>query len=144
MDISIGSYKMRLEILLLFIIISWIMFGHMLCSCCNIKLNEGFTIQTTIGQKSEMNNKEGMSNMNYNNKIEGNNVAYEPELAASKSHEWIMNPKNWGKKYQKSQKQNVSMKLEGMCNKTDSKNECCRTNNRLQNKAHDTCCSSEY
>ncbi len=41
MDISIGSYKFRIEIILLIIVVSWIMFGHILCSCCTMSLQEG-------------------------------------------------------------------------------------------------------
>jgi hypothetical protein len=47
MEISIGSYKLRLEIVIIIIIVFFIMFGHMLCSCCrfnlfNVKMREGF------------------------------------------------------------------------------------------------------
>lgn len=41
MEISIGSYKFRLEILILIFIVFWVMFGHVLCSCCLFKF-EGF------------------------------------------------------------------------------------------------------
>jgi len=41
MEISIGSYKMRLEILILIVVVFWILFGHLLCSCCNFSLKEG-------------------------------------------------------------------------------------------------------
>lgn len=41
MDISIGSYKFRIEIILLIIVVSWIMFGHILCSCCTMSFKEG-------------------------------------------------------------------------------------------------------
>ena len=49
MEISFGSYKMRLEILLLCVFIIWVMFGHILCSCSTINLTEGLTIRTTLG-----------------------------------------------------------------------------------------------
>ena len=42
MDISIGSYKVRVEILVAIVVIFWIMFGHLLCGCCRMNLFEGF------------------------------------------------------------------------------------------------------
>ena len=56
MDITIGSYKIKLEIVLLFIVLFWIMFGHVLCSCCNIGLKDGFELMTgmEVGGDSKM------------------------------------------------------------------------------------------
>ena len=42
MIISIGSYKVRVEILVAIIVVFWIMFGHLLCGCCKMNLFEGF------------------------------------------------------------------------------------------------------
>ena len=42
MDISIGSYKVRVEILVAIVVIFWILFGHLLCGCCRMNLFEGF------------------------------------------------------------------------------------------------------
>jgi len=42
MEITIGSYKMRVEILLLIVVLFWIAFGHLLCGCCKVSLFEGF------------------------------------------------------------------------------------------------------
>lgn len=47
MDISIGSYKCRLEICILIIIMSWILFGHLLCSCCMISFKEAFAFASS-------------------------------------------------------------------------------------------------
>lgn len=70
MEISIGSYKFRVEILILIVIVFWIMFGHMLCSCCNFNLfKEGF--------------------------VGSNNAASGPEFAGAKTPDWIMNPSTW-------------------------------------------------
>ena len=44
MEISIGSYKVRLEILLLIVILIWIIFGHALCSCCTMTAREGMAM----------------------------------------------------------------------------------------------------
>ncbi len=41
MEISIGSYKCRLEICILIFVLFWIMFGHVLCSCCTMSMQEG-------------------------------------------------------------------------------------------------------
>ena len=41
MEISIGSYKFRVEILVAIVIVFWIMFGHILCGCCRVNLFEG-------------------------------------------------------------------------------------------------------
>jgi hypothetical protein len=41
MEISIGSFKFRLEILILIVIVFWIMCGHMLCGCSRVSLMEG-------------------------------------------------------------------------------------------------------
>ena len=42
MIISIGPYKVRVEILVAIIVVFWIMFGHLLCGCCKMNLFEGF------------------------------------------------------------------------------------------------------
>lgn len=42
MEISIGSYKVRLEIVAGIIVLFWVMFGHLLCGCCKVGLVEGF------------------------------------------------------------------------------------------------------
>ena len=44
MDISIGSYKCRMEICLLIVVLFWIMFGHVMCSCCTMSMQEGFAM----------------------------------------------------------------------------------------------------
>ena len=41
MDISIGPYKFRLEILILIGLLLWVIFGHVLCSCSRVGLMEG-------------------------------------------------------------------------------------------------------
>jgi hypothetical protein len=68
MEMSIGSYKFRVEILILIIVVFWVMAGHMLCSCCLFRI-EGFSGA----------NKSSMS----------------PEFATSKSQGYIMNPSTW-------------------------------------------------
>jgi hypothetical protein len=44
MEISIGSYKCRMEICILAFVLFWIMFGHVLCSCCTMSMQEGLSM----------------------------------------------------------------------------------------------------
>lgn len=41
MEIAFGTYKIRLEILLILIFLVWVTFGHALCACCKITFREG-------------------------------------------------------------------------------------------------------
>lgn len=96
MDISIGSYKFRLEILILIVVVFWIMFGHMLCSCCKISMFEGMQMMKEGMQMM----KEGLTaNNQQTTTTEGfvgaNNVASGPEFASAKSPDYIMNPSTW-------------------------------------------------
>ena len=60
MEVSFGSYKMRLEILLLIIFLVWVMFGHALCSCCTMSFKEGLEIlsETVTDDSKEEEEKE--------------------------------------------------------------------------------------
>ena len=95
MEISIGSYKCRLEICLLIVVLFWVMFGHVMCSCCTMSMREGFNqMFETVKQKAEEKNpntidiaKEGFVN--------SNNKAYGPEFSTSKSAGYIMSPDTW-------------------------------------------------
>ena len=55
MEIAIFGRKFRGVILILILIILWILFGHLLCSCCNVSWNkEGFTpANTNYGESSK-------------------------------------------------------------------------------------------
>jgi len=81
MIISIGSYKMRLEIVILCIFLFWILFGHLLCSCSNVSLKEG------LDTFKKMTKKEGF--------MGSNNSAYGPEFKSAKGNGYIMNPDSW-------------------------------------------------
>ena len=49
MEISIGSYKCRLEICILIFVLFWVMFGHVMCSCCTMSMQEGLeTMKKTV------------------------------------------------------------------------------------------------
>lgn len=114
MEISIGSYKCRLELCLLVVVLFWIAFGHVMCSCCTVSMKEGFDIVKRIKDKKpiikplprplprpidiplpkvlprstgEDNIKEGF--------VSSNNKGYGPEFSASKSAGYIMRPDTW-------------------------------------------------
>lgn len=110
MEISIGSYKFRLEILILIVVVYWIMFGHLLCGCSRVGLFEGMEIMTE-GLKS---NKTVMEMMNMNTASSSsrpkqeiaatrgrepftgaNNSAMGPEFGDAKTPGYIMNPSTW-------------------------------------------------
>jgi len=70
MEISIGSYKFRVEILIAIVVVSWIMFGHLLCGCSRVSLMEGMALITeTMTNPSLMRSqpktvlKSGMTNL---------------------------------------------------------------------------------
>lgn len=109
MNISIGPYSFRMEIVALIIIISWIMFGHMLCSCCTVSIKEGMETvagkdvvekvekkieevakkaekMTNMGSKEKMSNKkEGFANANSTGS----------QFASNEDSGYIMNPDTW-------------------------------------------------
>lgn len=98
MEISIGSYKFRVEILIAIVIVSWIMFGHMLCSCCRVNLFEAMTTGTPLRKAAAVgvyrNNvddttttTEGFTGANY--------TSMGPEFAEAKTPDYIMNPSTW-------------------------------------------------
>ncbi len=86
MEISIGSYKFRVEILIAIVIVFWIMFGHVLCSCCRVNIFEKMTGMTTTSSMSST-TTEGFTG--------ANNSAYGPEFAGAKTPDYIMNPSTW-------------------------------------------------
>ena len=103
MDLIIGSYKCRLEICLLIIIISWILFGHLFCSCSRIGFKEGFEIgkqlyndvtkKEEFGGKKRKNTKEKYENKN---KKEGfKNISTGFNFADSKANTYYKDPSTW-------------------------------------------------
>ena len=97
MEISIGSYKCRLEICLLIVVLFWIMFGHVMCSCCTVSMKEGLEMIKKINDGKKMNDT--TTTTTTTNTKEGfvgsNNKAYGPEFSASKSAGYIMRPDTW-------------------------------------------------
>ncbi len=53
MEITIGSYKCRLEICILIVVVFWIMFGHVMCSCCTMSAREGLETMKNVMKKGK-------------------------------------------------------------------------------------------
>lgn len=83
MEISIGSYNIRVEILIAIIIVFWVAFGHLLCGCCRVSAFEGFSMLSNAVKHK----KEGFTG--------ANKTKMGPEFADAKSHDYIMNPNTW-------------------------------------------------
>ena len=101
MDISIGSYKVSIEMLLLIVLMLWIIFGHALCSCSTMGLMEGMSTiaasapasapkpipKTGSKTSSKKGKKEGFAN--------NNSVFSDTQFATTNSPDYYMNPNNW-------------------------------------------------
>lgn len=84
MEISIGSYKLRLEILILIVVVFWIMFGHLLCGCSRVGL---FEAMSTIKNGK----KEG-----FKYKYDGfSTIDMAPDFSQAKTPGYIMDPSKW-------------------------------------------------
>ena len=107
MEISIGSYKFRVEILIAIVIVFWVMFGHILCSCCRVNLLEGLTngtpgrkiAATNVYQNNNTNTTDSSAETTTTTTTEGftgaNTSSYGPEFAGAKGPDYIMNPSTW-------------------------------------------------
>ena len=123
MEISIGSYKCRLEICILTVVLFWVAFGHVMCSCCTMTLREGATAcgmykyaysvgtgkatqrkcQTNgtcpDGYTKKIDNPMKLLDCKKNETQEGfvnaNNKGYGPEFGGSKSAGYILSPDTW-------------------------------------------------
>jgi hypothetical protein len=87
MNLSIGPYKFRLEILILISIVGFLMFSHLLCSCATVTPMEAFTAL-----------KGGIANMPSHTRREGfapNSFAEGPQYAKSGSPGTIRNVNTW-------------------------------------------------
>jgi len=101
MEISIGSYKFRLEILILIVIVYIIMFGHTLCGCSRVGLLEGMEIvkNSVRGPRNSLVDDADVRPRVAARAREGfvgsNNSASAPEFAAAQSSGYIMDPSTW-------------------------------------------------
>jgi hypothetical protein len=99
MEISIGSYSARLEIVLLIVILLIVILGHTMCSCSTMSFKEGFAalgsskilegMTTTSRPKLMTGTKimDGFANLR--------NSAFEPQFADNNSNFSYMNPTQW-------------------------------------------------
>ena len=83
MDISIGSYKCRLEIVILIVFLILVLFGHSLFASRTSELLEGFE---STKPKPKSNKKEGFSNYKTN---------AGPQFADNNGNYSYMDPKKW-------------------------------------------------
>ena len=124
MEISIGSYKFRLEILILIVVMFWILFGHLLCSCSRVSMMEGMAMMKegltgTPGRKAaavgvynsnnpttdDTTTSDGTNGTNgtttTTSTVEGfvssNNIASTSQFAGAKTPDYIMNPSTWAR-----------------------------------------------
>ena len=109
MEISIGSYKLRLEIVFLCVLVFWIMFGHALCGCCRVSLAEAFDTIKNSASASKDDLKNGKSDAKDAVKSDmtsvpatvkegftgANNVASGPEFSGAQTPGYIMEPSKW-------------------------------------------------
>ena len=105
MEISIGSYKCRLELCLLIVVLFWVMFGHVMCSCCTMSMREAFGVVTAPAAKRRVydNNttttttdtSDDTTTTTTEGFVNANNKAYGPEFGGSKSAGYIMRPDTW-------------------------------------------------
>jgi hypothetical protein len=98
MDISFGSYKFRLEIVILIVVVAWILIGHLLCSCCLISFREG--LETMVGKDAVEKVKDAAKEViKKDDKKEGfvgaNDTAYGPQFAKDDSPSYILPPDTW-------------------------------------------------
>lgn len=93
MEISIGSYQFRLEILVAIVIVFWIMFGHLLCGCCKVNLFERMTAQTKIAMTNMLD--ASTKALKFEGFTGANNSAMGPEFAGARTPDYIMNPSTW-------------------------------------------------
>lgn len=102
MDITIGSYTIKIEIVLLVVILLIVIFGHTMCSCCNMSLQEGFHVIT-----ESMTKKSNLGRINLSGaaggatgfkQMEGfanNNSSFETPFSDNSSPGYYMNPNDW-------------------------------------------------
>jgi hypothetical protein len=95
MEISIGSHKVRLEILILIVVVFWIMFGHILCSCSKIGFYEGLEMMSE--KVNDMKKKAAVSKMNDRKEgfVGANNSAAGPEFSGAQAPGYFMKPSKW-------------------------------------------------
>lgn len=88
MDLTIGSYKFRLEIVLLIIVVFWILWGHLICGCSKISFKEGLELMGAgLEFNPNDNKKEGF--------VGANSTETGPEFSSIHNENYIMKPSDW-------------------------------------------------
>ena len=95
MEISIGSYKFRLEILIAIVVVFWIMFGHLLCGCSKVGFMEGLEMMKEGMSKKARTPMTTMTGEVKEGFTGANNSAMGPEFGGAKTPGYIMNPSTW-------------------------------------------------
>lgn len=105
MEVSIGSYKFRLEILILIVVVSWLLFGHLLVGCCNVSMYEGLEMmvgnatpgkKVAVANRYQQNNEDTTTDSSTTEGFVGaNNTASGPEFGGAKTPGYIMEPSKW-------------------------------------------------
>ena len=99
MDISIGSYKFRLEIVLIIVFLLIVMFGHTLCACSTTGLMEGMTSNTEeTKEEKDAREKKAVAAVTADPKKEGfsnykTNAG--PQFAENAAPDYYMDPNKW-------------------------------------------------
>lgn len=91
MELTIGSYKVRLEVCLLGILIFWIMWCHLLCSCSNITMQEGFDLIKKIANKKKEGFKKNYKKEGFKNSSTSAGISY----GDSKGNTYYQDPSKW-------------------------------------------------
>lgn len=102
MDISIGPYKFRLEILILIGLLLWVIFGHVLCSCSRIGLMEGFDVIREGAQvmENKVKEKAAQAELTGDNKEANKDVAATTNPKANSKTDGFANLGNFSPDYQ--------------------------------------------
>jgi hypothetical protein len=107
MDISIGSYKCRIEICILILIVAWFLFAHLFCSCSRVGMMEGFEIgkqlydgivkKEKFGNKNKKNKKEkfGIRDERDERREGFKNISTGFSFANSNENTYYKDPNTW-------------------------------------------------
>jgi hypothetical protein len=100
MDIKIGSYTIKMEIVLLIVILLIIIFVHTMCSCSTMSLQEGFDMARKATQKVEglTTKPKPKPHPESTGKVEGfanQRTMFETPFSETSSPDYYMNPNDW-------------------------------------------------
>jgi hypothetical protein len=95
MDITIGNFKMRLEILVVIFVVLWIMFGTTLLGCSDVSVVEGFNEMMRNKKGTSYATGSGDTSVTKETFINANSQAFQPEFSGSQSPGYILSPDTW-------------------------------------------------